>query len=179
MNESLLETLRLAQRLGFFGAAPIEEAVVHAGSFVAAVSALPAGSRIVDLGSGGGLPGLVVADARRDCTLLLIDRRTKRTDFLQRAVARLGLANTTVRAGDVDDLIRDVRRGAALPFHAVTARGFGPPEVTLRAARALLAPAGIAVISEPPRGDRWSPELLAELGLRTERRGAVRVFRHA
>ena len=178
MNETLLETLRLAQRLGFFGAAPIEAAVEHAHAYVTALGELRPRSRIVDLGSGGGLPGLVLAEAFPDCSVLLIDRRTKRTDFLERAVRRLGLENTRVRAGDVDDLAREVRQGAQAGFSVVTARGFGPPELTLRSAAALLAGPGVVVISEPPSGDRWDPELVAELGFSTERAGSVRVFHH-
>lgn len=176
MNEALLETLRLAQRLGFFGAAPVEAAAEHALGYVHALGPLEPGCRIADLGSGGGLPGLVIADAVPHCTVVLIDRRTKRTDFLQRAIVRLGLTNATVRAADADDVVRDVRSGTVPPFDAVTARGFGPPEYTLRTAVALLDHSGRAVISEPPSGDRWDQDLLAELGVHTDRQGVVRVF---
>ena len=179
MNPELTETLRLAQRLGFFGDRPIEEAVAHSQAFVAALDGPAPGVRLVDLGSGGGLPGLVLAEALPDCSVLLLDRRTKRTDFLRRAVTRLGLSNVDVRAGDANDLVSDVRGGVCRPFDVVTARGFGPPEVTLRTAAALLGEAGMAVISEPPSGDRWDPQLLASLGLRPERRGAVSVFRRS
>jgi 16S rRNA (guanine527-N7)-methyltransferase len=79
---------------------------------------------------------------------------------------------------DVSELIRAVGSGSASRFDVVMARGFGPPEFTLRAAAAVLAPQGRIVISEPPEGDRWSPDLLAELGLSGRRRGAVRIFRH-
>jgi 16S rRNA (guanine527-N7)-methyltransferase len=58
----------------------------------------------------------------------------------------------------------------------VVARGFGPPEWTLRHAVGLLADQGRVVISEPPAGDRWRPELLAELGVSSVARGSVRIF---
>ncbi|HWL41935.1 MAG TPA: RsmG family class I SAM-dependent methyltransferase [Ilumatobacter sp.] len=177
MNDELTETLRLAQRLGFFGPGPIEAAVKHAAGFADALGHVAAGSRVVDLGSGGGLPGLVLADRFPECVVTLIDRRTKRTDFLERAVRRLGLTNTTVRAGDAERLVDEVQRGITPPFDAVTARGFGPPAVTLRIAQAVLAADGLVVISEPPSGDRWDPELLADLGLSGQAHGSVRVFR--
>lgn len=85
MSNELTETLRDAQRLGFFGAAPIENTIDHARTYVTALGELPTGCRIIDLGSGGGLPGLVVAAAYPESRITLIDRREKRTDFLRRA----------------------------------------------------------------------------------------------
>ncbi|MDJ0771618.1 MAG: class I SAM-dependent methyltransferase [Ilumatobacter sp.] len=177
MHPDLLETLRDAQRFGFFGPGSIEDAAAHAAAFVEAIAAVDDGSRIVDLGSGGGLPGLVVADARRGDAIVLIDRRQKRTDFLERAVRRLGFEHVDVWCADVDVLCDEVGAGRCRPFDVVTARGFGPPATTLRTALRLLAPSGRVVISEPPTGDRWSPELLAELGVESERHGPVAVFR--
>jgi 16S rRNA (guanine527-N7)-methyltransferase len=177
MHPDLIETLRLAQRLGFFGARPIEEAVAHAQAYVTAIGPLSAGSRLVDIGSGGGLPGLVVAAAYPHASVLLIDRRTKRTDFLRRAVRRLAFDHVSVRAGDVDELLGEISGGGQEPFDVVTARGFGPPETTLRIAVGLAARTGRIVISEPPAGDRWQPDLVVELGLCSERQGPVRVFR--
>ena len=178
MNPALLETLRSAQRFGFFGGRAIEQSVEHSTDFVVAIDDLAAPARLLDLGSGGGLPGLVIADARPDLDVVLLDRRQKRTDFLQRSVIGLRQPRTTVMCADVSELIRAVGSGSADRFDVVTARGFGPPEFTLRSAAALLAPQGRIVISEPPEGDRWPPDLLAELGLSARRRGAVRVFRH-
>lgn len=179
VSPTLLETLRDAQRFGFFGSRPMEDAVDHSAAFVDAVRA-DADSpteRIVDIGSGGGLPGLVLAEAFPDSHVLLIDRRQKRTDFLERAIARLKFDHVTVRHGEVEDLVHDVAEARVPPFDVVTARGFGPPDLTLRVSRALIGPTGRIVISEPPSGDRWNTDLLVELGLRHARRGAVRVFR--
>ncbi len=176
MHESLTETLRAAQRFGFFGDRPIDEAIEHSNSFVQALGDLPPGSRVIDLGTGGGLPGLVLADSFRDATVVLLDRREKRTDFLRLAVLRLGFDHVEVRCDDVAALIRDVRTEVEPPFDVVTARGFGPPEFTIRSAASLLAPAGRIVISEPPTGDRWPTALLEDLMLTSERTGPVRVF---
>lgn len=176
IDPDLTETLRDAQRLGFFGDRPIEEAIEHSHAFVRVIGGLPAGGRIVDIGSGGGLPGLVLAAADPATEVWLVDRRRRRADFLERAVRRHRWRHVTVRCADVADVARAVDRGELAPFDVVTARGFGPPETTLRVARSLLAPTGWIVISEPPTGDRWPPPLLEELALRSERRGPVRVF---
>jgi 16S rRNA (guanine527-N7)-methyltransferase len=176
VHSQLIETLRDAQRFGFFGDRDIGEAVEHSRAFADALGPLAAGTRLLDLGSGGGLPGLVLADAYPEASIVLLDRRQKRTDFLERAVLRLGWQHVTVRAADVHRLIHEVSQGQLERFDVVTARGFGPPEVTLRAAVSLCRPGGWIVISEPPSGDRWSEGLLAELGLTGHRFGAVRRF---
>lgn len=175
-HPELLETLRQAQRFGFFGSRPIEEAVAHSQSFVEALAGRELES-VVDLGSGGGLPGLVIADAYRDTSVVLVDRREKRTDFLQRASARLGFDHVSVVAGDVERVCQQVESGARAPFSATTARGFGPPDATLRYARRLVPTQGVIVISEPPMGNRWDAVLLDDLGLTSTVLGHVRVFR--
>jgi 16S rRNA (guanine527-N7)-methyltransferase len=176
VHPQLIETLRQAQRFGFFGDRDIIEAVAHARSFVEAIGPLRPGARVVDLGSGGGLPGLVLADAYPEASILLIDRRQKRTDFLERAILRLGWQHVTVRTGDVRALHDEITVGGSARFDVVTARGFGPPELTLRTAAALCRRDGQIVISEPPSGDRWPAVLLAELGMTSRRVGPVRRF---
>ncbi len=181
MHDELTETLRDAQRLGFFGPGPIEPAIEHARAYLVAIGEEP-GRRLADLGSGGGLPGLVIASDRPDLDVTLIDRRQKRTDFLQRAVARLCLSNTAVWCRDVSGVAMAIEQGGGAPFDVVTARGFGPPGATATVAQRLLGPQspnrppGRIVISEPPSGDRWDPTLLVTLRLTSSRLGPVRLF---
>lgn len=151
----------------------MEEAVEHARAFTRALE--PVVGRVVDLGSGGGLPGLVVAFDRPDLEIVLVDRRQKRTDLLGRAVSRLGMERrVTVHCGDANRVPDLFPEG----FDGVTARGFGPPATTLELAEAVLASGGHGriVISEPPAGDRWDPGVLAALGLTHHREGPVAVF---
>jgi 16S rRNA (guanine527-N7)-methyltransferase len=171
-----VEVLREAQRLGFIGRRPVELAAEHAADFAVVLGQLPSGTRLIDLGSGGGLPGLVLAELLPHCSILLVDRRQKRTDFLHRVVRRLDLEHVQVREADVETIAREVASGGVEPFDVVTARGFGPPEQTLRIARRLTGPNGRIVISEPPAGERWDQDLLNELRLSSERTGVVRVF---
>jgi 16S rRNA (guanine527-N7)-methyltransferase len=174
--DELLETLRHAQRLGMLGAGSLERAIERAGDFVDAVPADAA--EVVDLGSGGGLPGLVVAWRCPSARVTLVDRRAARTDNLRRAVARLGWTDRVeVVTGDVVELARGPWRSR---FDAATARGFGPPLWTLACGAATVRLGGRVVISEPPPegGDRWPPEELASLGVaRLDGRPGVVVFR--
>ncbi len=66
----------------------------------AVVGALLApGSTVVDIGSGAGLPGIPLAIARPDCTLVLVEPLERRTVFLHEVVLELGLNNCRVVRG--------------------------------------------------------------------------------
>jgi 16S rRNA (guanine527-N7)-methyltransferase len=169
----LLEALRSSQRLGMLGPGPVEDVVDHGAAFLEALATTR--GTVVDLGTGGGVPGLVIGWMRPDLRLLLVDRRARRTDHLRRLVARLGLGERVeVITADIAAL------GPAWSgrVDAVVARGFGPPISTLRSALPLTVPRGIVVVSEPPEEslDRWPDAVLAELGVErrtSDRRVAV------
>src|SRR5262245_36407162 len=63
----------------------------HFADALAAADVLPGAARVVDLGSGAGLPGIPIALARRDLRLTLVEIREKRLAFLRHAVRELGL----------------------------------------------------------------------------------------
>lgn len=158
-SRALHEALGDSQRLGLLGDRPIPEVIEHARGFVEALEGVD--GAIVDLGAGGGVPGLVIAHDRPDLRVVLVDRRTKRTDVLSRLVRRLGWSER------VEVMARDVRSLAAADgdrFDAAVARGFGPPRTTLALAAALCRPGGLVVISEPPDGDRWADDPLVASG---------------
>ena len=164
MPRSVRDVLVDAQRIGALGPRPIDEVIAHARAFV---DALPSDAqRIIDLGSGAGVPGLVVAEALPEAELVLVDRRAKRIDALELAIAAIGWrGRVTAICCDVATLTRDPQHAGG--YDAVISRGFGPHETTLRLSAALVCPGGVIVVSEPPEGnpDRWSPDLVAELGL--------------
>jgi 16S rRNA (guanine527-N7)-methyltransferase len=156
----LVDVLHEAQRLGFLGARPIPDVIDHARGFVRALAHGAPVDSVLDLGSGGGIPGLVIAHDLPDARVTLLDRRAKRTDVLERVVRRLGWqGRVTVRCQDVETFEPEER------FAAAVARGFGPPEFTLTHASRLVRPGGTIVVSEPPATDRWDPTVLAALQL--------------
>lgn len=69
---------------------------------------LEARGRVADVGSGAGLPGLVLAIARPDVDFVLIEPMERRTDWLRAESDRLGLQNVTVLRGRAEDVADDV-----------------------------------------------------------------------
>lgn len=172
----LVEVLERAQAEGALGSRPVLEVIEHARAFV---QALPASVQtVVDLGSGAGIPGLVLALDRPELRVTLIDRRAKRTDALQRAVQVLGWSTqVTVVEGDAEHLGHDPAWHGSTD--AVVARGFGPPHETLAIAKRFVRPAGWILVSEPPADhpSRWDVNTLARLSLTSpERLGAIARF---
>jgi 16S rRNA (guanine527-N7)-methyltransferase len=89
---------------------------------------------VYDLGSGAGLPGIVVAVAVPDARMILIERRSRRAAFLELAVEELALPNVEVFAGTVEELTE--------PADAALARAFAPLDRAWAAAERLLRPGG-------------------------------------
>ena len=98
--------------------------------------AVPEGASVADVGSGAGLPGLVVAIARPDLRVTLVEPLLRRTTFLLEAVETLGLGNVVVRRDRADALHGSAR------FDAVTARAVAPLERLLGWCMPLVAPEG-------------------------------------
>ena len=87
-----------------------------------------------DLGSGAGLPGIVVAVAEPGVRVLLVESRAKRAAFLEFAVLELGLSNADVVVGRAEELGREV--------DACFARAFAPLPLAWSVARGILRPGG-------------------------------------
>ncbi|MCA0336886.1 MAG: 16S rRNA (guanine(527)-N(7))-methyltransferase RsmG [Actinobacteria bacterium] len=66
--------------------------------------AFPQGARLIDVGSGAGLPGLALAIARPDLDVQLVEPMLRRTNWLSETVAQLGLANVEVHRGRAEEL---------------------------------------------------------------------------
>jgi len=167
-GEGLIEVLRVARDRGLLGPGALEVHCSHARGFAEVVASLgPVGGLALDLGSGGGVPGLVLATERPDLAhrWILLDGRRRSVTFLEEARARLGLAEVEVLAERAEVAAREPRWRET--FSLVVARGFGPPATAAECATGLLAVGGALVVSEPPEGgvDRWPADRLGELGL--------------
>jgi 16S rRNA (guanine527-N7)-methyltransferase len=97
----------------------------HLLNCAAVAELIPAGARVIDVGSGAGLPGLVLALSRPDISMILIEPMARRTAFLGAAVDRLGLGSavTVLRARADEAMVRSDRPALA---DVVTARALAP-----------------------------------------------------
>lgn len=162
----LERVLEEARDLGFLGPGPVAGHIEHAAGFVQAAGE-PQPALVVDLGSGGGVPGLVLAGAWPEASIRLLEGNERRALFLARAAAVLGFGDRVVVGhARAEEAGRDPAWRAQADL--VVARSFGPPAVTAECAAPLLALQGRLIVSEPPQqdGDRWAAEPLRQVGLR-------------
>ena len=98
---------------------------------------LPECGRMVDIGSGAGLPGIVLAMLRPSLEVTLLEPLLRRTVFLEECVAELGLANVTVLRARAED-----KDAARLRADIATARAVAPLDRLAGWAARLLRPGG-------------------------------------
>jgi 16S rRNA (guanine527-N7)-methyltransferase len=131
----------------------------------AALEAAPLieGGRVVDVGSGGGSPGLPLAAARPDLRFDLLESARKKCDFLSRWVSEF--ENASVVCARAEEHARGPGRDA---YGAALARALAPPPVAAEWCLPLVAPGGRAILFVGPSADeaaveRVAAELAAEI----------------
>jgi 16S rRNA (guanine527-N7)-methyltransferase len=99
----------------------------HLLNCAAVAELIPVGSSVLDVGSGAGLPGIVLAVARPDLSVGLVEPLARRTAFLTEAVAALGLDRsvTVIRARAEDSIVASAGL-VPIPGDIVTARAVAP-----------------------------------------------------
>jgi 16S rRNA (guanine527-N7)-methyltransferase len=179
--DALIAVLEDARSLGLLGPGPTERQYRHAADLARAIA--PFDGSFLDLGSGAGLPGLVLARAFPASTGVFLDSQQRRCEFLRGAVERLAIDDRfDVVCGRAEVLARtEELRGR---FDLVVARAFGPPAVTAECSVGFLHVGGSLVVTEPPdatkSAERWPRSGMAELGfgevqqLRRGETGAMR-----
>ena len=148
-------------------AAPPEQIVLHLLDSLAPLPFLPQDpARVLDLGSGGGLPGLVLKILVPAWDLTLVESRERKAAFLRHMGRFLHLQGLTVLETRADPATETIPRQA---FQLVTARGLGPLDRILPLAAAYLEAQGLFVAYKGPGADLElvaAEALCSGLGLR-------------
>ncbi len=128
------------QRINLSGARTLEAlATEHLADAFALLPHLPLAGRCVDVGSGAGLPGLVLALLRPDLEFQLLEPTQKRRAFLAAAIRNVKLANVAISPDRLDDHV--LARGAAYDF--AVARAVFPIETWLAEGQKLVKAGGV------------------------------------
>lgn len=124
---------------------------------------LQQGARCVDLGTGVGIPGLLIAMLHPDTTWRLLDANVRRCEIARRAVRVVGLADRIeVVHGRADEYAHDACWRATCDL--VVARLFGPPGEVAECGLPLLAQGGSLVVSVSPKtANAWRSADLSRL----------------
>jgi 16S rRNA (guanine527-N7)-methyltransferase len=125
---------------------------------------LPQAGRLVDVGSGAGLPGIVLAILRPQLDVVLLESKLRRVDFLQECVQSLGIANASVVRGRAEEYSAKVRADV------VTARAVAPLDRLANWAAGLLRPGGeiLAIKGESAEDELTAARpMLSRLGVRS------------
>ena len=169
-QNQLVELLEESQRRGLIGPRPVGMHLEHARGFARALRRVSGDTtpppRVLDLGAGGGVPGLALLLEWPETEFVWLDAAERSTEFLEMAVARLSVSQRVqVIRGRAEDLGRSPSLRTC--FDVVVARSFGSPAMTAECAAPFLVVGGHLVVSEPPTGggDRWDRGGLALLGL--------------
>ena len=159
-----------ARTAGVLGPASIEELWEHTAGYASAVcSAFSAGcstwnGSIIDVGTGAGVPGALLAVQLPHAELTLVDASERRLDHARAAVRALDVSSrTAIVHARADDLARDsAHRGR---YDVAVARLLADPAESLEQLAPLVRPAGIVVLSMADADvNRWADVQLSDLG---------------
>lgn len=114
------------------------------------------GNRILDLGTGAGLPGIPLAIASRQCSFVLVDRHERKIRFVRQAVRALGLENVTTWCGDITS------SAAPADCDTVVTRAVAAAAEAWRLARGVLRPGGRLLLMAHGQGDAGMEDTLPD-----------------
>ncbi len=157
INAFLSELSTWAKRINLVGSTDPAALAKHVSDSLSAAEYLSPGSRVVDLGSGAGFPGIPLAIARADVEMTLVEIREKRVHFLRHCVRTLGLGARVLRA--------KIEEPPAERYDVATLRAVAIPSKAVEIARPWVKDEGEIWVWAGSSADRQSLDPHAEISL--------------
>ena len=130
---------------------PVQVAVKHYLDAIAPLNHIPGSGRLLDIGTGGGFPGIPLKIMRPDQPMTLIDSVRKKITFVKSAIRELGLEHIEALHTRAEQLGCDATYAAK--FNVIVCRALADLQAVVRLARPLLAAKGCIVIYQGPTTD--------------------------
>jgi len=146
--------------------------IVDSLTILPGLAEVPAGAKVIDIGTGGGLPGIPMAITRPDLKVTLLDATGKKIKFLQEVIDALGLENATAIQARAEAFGREQQHREQ--YDVVTNRAMGVMSTILEYGIPLLKVDGFMLAMKGPRAEQElhdAGNALEKLGC-----GEVRVF---
>lgn len=123
--------------------------ILHVGDALTLLPHLPPGPhKLADVGCGGGVPGIVLAIARPDARIILIESTRKKADFLREATTSLNLSNVTVESARAEQIAHSKERES---FDFAVARAVALLPILVEWLLPLVKIGGFALAMKGPR----------------------------
>ena len=128
--------------------------ILDALTLMAPLSEMPDGATVIDIGTGGGVPGVPLAIVRPDLRFTLLDATAKKTAFVRTAMDMLGVEHALVVTARAEQAARDPQHRDA--YDAAIARAVGPLATIAELATPFVKPGGVSLLV---KGERAGEEL--------------------
>ena len=135
---------------------PEDVAVKHFLDSIAPLAHFPVNGRLLDIGTGGGFPGLPVKVMRPELSMTLIDGVRKKVNFVKHVIRQLELEDIRVLQARAEDLGRD--KACMGGFQMIIGRALTDPDKLLNLAAPLLGTRGRIIAYQGPRQGAPSPK---------------------
>ncbi|MEQ8843960.1 MAG: 16S rRNA (guanine(527)-N(7))-methyltransferase RsmG [Phycisphaerales bacterium] len=128
--------------------------ILDALTLMAPLAELPQGATVIDIGTGGGVPGVPLAIVRPDLRFTLLDATAKKTAFVRAAMDTLGVQHASVVTARAEQAARDPQHRDT--YDAAIARAVGPMATIAELATPFVKPGGVALLI---KGEKATEEL--------------------